>query len=67
MALGITSVYAAAIALLLLALSWRVIEARRAGRVSLGDGGDRALLRRIRAQGNCAEYAPMGLILLALV
>lgn len=63
----LTSLYAGLIALLFLALSARVILYRRANRVSLGDGNDRDLLRLMRAQANCAEYAPMGLILLALV
>ncbi|MDJ0613732.1 MAG: MAPEG family protein, partial [Rhizobiaceae bacterium] len=34
--------------------------------VSLGDGGEDILSRRIRAQGNLAEYAPMGLFLIFL-
>jgi uncharacterized membrane protein YecN with MAPEG domain len=61
-----TSLYAGLIALLFLGLSARVILYRRAKRVSLGDGNDPALLQLMRAQANCAEYAPIGLILLAL-
>ena len=61
----ITPVYAALLALLFVALSWRVIGARRGARVSLGDGGDETLLRRSRAHGNFAEYAPIGLLLIA--
>lgn len=60
----VTALYAGLIAILFLVLSWRVIARRRSQRVSLGDGDDTALRRRIRAQANCAEYAPMGLILL---
>ena len=66
-ALAITPVYAALVALLFLALSVRVIAYRRAHGLSLGDAGNRALLRRTRAQGNCAEYAPIGLLLLVLL
>ena len=62
----ITPIYAALLAGLFLWLSIRVILVRRSERVSLGDGGNRDLERRIRAQGNCAEYAPMGLILILL-
>lgn len=62
----ITPIYAALLAGLFLWLSTRVILVRRSERVSLGDGGSRELERRIRAQGNCAEYAPMGLILILL-
>ena len=62
----ITPIYAALIALLLTALSIRVISYRRANTISLGDSGDKALLKRMRAQANCAEYAPIGIILLLL-
>ena len=62
----ITPIYAALLAGLFLWLSIRVILVRRSERVSLGDGGSRELERRIRAQGNCAEYAPMGLLLILL-
>ena len=64
--LHVTSIYGALIALIFVALSQKVIRARRLGRVSMGDGGDLSLARRIRAQGNCAEYAPIALFLLAL-
>ena len=43
-----------------------MIGRRRAIGVALGDGGDRALLRRQRAHANFAEYVPMALILIAL-
>ena len=62
----ITPLYAAALTALFITLSLRVIALRRSGRVSLGDAGDPALLARIRAQGNCAEYAPLGVVLLLL-
>lgn len=62
-----TSFFAALIAILFLVLSFRVIFYRRGNLISLGDHGDKALETRIRAQANCAEYAPIGLILLGLV
>ncbi len=64
--LPVTALYAALIALLFLGLSARVILYRRSHRLSLGDAGDPALLQRMRVQANCAEYAPFGLLLLAL-
>ena len=67
MTLEITPVYAALLTLLYLWLSFRVVQMRGAAKVSLGDGGDRILERRIRAHGNCAENAPIGLILLLLM
>ncbi|MFD0980827.1 MAPEG family protein [Tropicimonas aquimaris] len=53
-------------ALLFVALSARVIRQRIAANVSIGDGADAALLQRVRVQANCAEYAPFGLLLLAM-
>ncbi|WP_341234222.1 MAPEG family protein [uncultured Sulfitobacter sp.] len=66
MPLPITSIYAALTALIFLTLSIRVIIYRRANIISLGDSGDKNLLKRMRAQANCAEYAPLALILLML-
>lgn len=60
----IVTLYAGILGLWLLTLSVRVIGKRRGGGPSLGDGGDTAMQRRIRAQANLAEYAPLGLILL---
>ncbi|MCP3970588.1 MAG: hypothetical protein GY717_09785 [Rhodobacteraceae bacterium] len=62
----ITPLYAGLIALILVALSFRVIQARLTHNVSVGDGGERAVVKAMRAQSNCAEYAPIGIILLAL-
>jgi uncharacterized protein len=45
-------------------LGWRVIAARRGANVRIGDGGNEAVLRRMRAHANFAEYAPIFLILL---
>lgn len=65
--LDVTSVYGALIAFIFLGLSARVIIYRRTKGISLGDSGDKSLLKRMRAQANCAEYAPFALLLLALV
>lgn len=51
----------------LLVLSWRVIRTRQSGGASLGDGGDNTLQRRIRAQANLTEYAPLFVILIAIL
>ncbi len=72
--LPITSFVAAVLALLMLPLTMQVSMKRvmlgRAMRdiagVAFGDGDDLTLRKRIRAFGNFIEYAPMGLVLLAL-
>lgn len=66
MALAVSPLYAALTAVIFLILSARVILYRRANLISLGDNGDKNLLKRMRAQANCAEYAPLGLVLLVL-
>jgi uncharacterized protein len=66
MMLAITGSYAAALTVLFLLLSARVIAFRRQNRISLGDGDDPEMLRRIRAQGNFAEYATLGIVLLGI-
>jgi uncharacterized protein len=66
MPLFITPAYAIPLVLLFIALSVRVILYRRGNRIPLGDAGDRVLLARIRAQGNCDEYMPLGLLLLLI-
>ncbi len=64
--LPVTAIYAALLALLFLALSARVIAFRGKASLSLGDGGNPDMFQRIRAHSNCAEYVPLGLLLLAL-
>jgi uncharacterized protein len=66
MPLAVAPLYAAPMVALFMALSARVIIYRRGNRIPLGDAGDRALLLRIRAQANCAEYMPFGLLLLTM-
>lgn len=66
MTLPITSVCAAILGLWLVWLSARVIQLRGSENVSINDKGSETFIRRSRAQGNLSEYAPIGLILLAL-
>lgn len=63
---AVTSIYAALLALLYVVLSVRVIQYRNANSISLGHADDPEMLRRVRVHANCAEYAPIGIILLAL-
>jgi len=63
----VTPLYAALLAIWLVVLGLRVTHYRRQARVSLGDGGNPALLRAIRGQANFAEYVPVALILLLIL
>lgn len=63
----VTPLYAGLLALLFVVLSLRVIVRRRDGKISLGDGGDAEMQRRIRGHGNFAEYVPLALLLIALI
>ena len=63
----VTALYGALLALLFMALSLWVVIGRVKLRVHHGDGGEDQLNRRIRAQGNFAEYVPFILLLAALL
>ena len=63
----VTPLYAGLLAIWFLVLSAMVIRFRRAGRVSLGDGGNQSLLRAIRGHANFAEYVPLALLLMAIL
>lgn len=61
----VTALYAALLTVLFLVLSVRVIRARYRHRVALGAPNPQ-IERAVRAHGNFAEYAPLGIILLGL-
>jgi len=65
--LPISLTIAAGAALLNLWLATRVGRVRGQEKVSIGDGGNDRLIRRMRAQANYVENTPFVLILLALV
>lgn len=62
----ITTLLATTLTIWLMVLSIRVISLRGKTGTSLGAGDVPALERRIRAQGNLTEYAPMFVILIGL-
>ncbi|MFK7902404.1 MAG: MAPEG family protein [Nitratireductor sp.] len=64
--LSITTLFASLLGLLFIVLTMRVIKQRGISKVSLSDGGDEMMLRRIRGQANFIEYAPLFLILFGL-
>ena len=67
MVLPITLSIAAAAGLLNLWAGARVSQVRLREKISIGDGGHELLTRRMRAQANLVEYAPIVLILLGAI
>lgn len=63
----IVALYAGLLALLYLVLTFRTIVLRGRLRVTLGDGGNEALQRAIRAHANFGEYVPLALVLQLLL
>lgn len=61
----VTLTIAAACALINLWLVVRVGRVRMSQQVSIGDGGNELVIRRMRAQANFVENAPFALILIA--
>jgi len=59
-----TALYAAIAVAMLIALSVNVIRGRRQFQAALGDNGALEMTRRIRAQANFTEYAPLFLLTL---
>jgi uncharacterized membrane protein YecN with MAPEG domain len=65
--LPITLMTAGAAAILNLWLALRTGAVRTKAKVSIGDGGNEMLIRRMRAHANFVEYAPFILILIGLL
>jgi uncharacterized membrane protein YecN with MAPEG domain len=66
MPLSVTALYAAILALIIVALGINVTVHRVKLQVSLGDGGNPQMRRMIRLHGNAVEYLPLALVLMAL-
>jgi uncharacterized membrane protein YecN with MAPEG domain len=66
MILPITLTITGAATLLNMWLGMRISQLRNAYRISIGDGGNEALIARMRAQANYVENTPFFLILLGL-
>jgi uncharacterized protein len=62
----VTSIYAALVTLLFVGLSLRIALYRMDRRLSIGSDGNERFDYMVRAHGNCAEYAPLGILLLGL-
>ena len=64
MLLPVTTITTITLAVWYVVLTMRVIDARRASGVAIGDGGDELLVRRMRGQANFAENVPITLLVL---
>lgn len=67
MILTVTLTAAAAAALINFWLALRIGKIRTTQSISIGDGGDEALTRRMRAQANFIEFTPIILVLIAAI
>jgi uncharacterized membrane protein YecN with MAPEG domain len=63
----IIGLYAAILAIVFVALSFRVINQRRSLRIAIGDSGSPEMLRAMRVHANFAEYVPLTLVMILLV
>ena len=63
--MAVTPIYAGILAIMFFVLSVRVVAVR--SRVSLGDGGDPVVLRRMRGHANFSEYVPLILLMMGLL
>jgi uncharacterized membrane protein YecN with MAPEG domain len=60
----ITMLYAGLCTILVVVLGMRVVLFRFRHKIGLGDGGDRELMKRVRAHANAVENLPLALLLL---
>lgn len=67
MAVTVTTLYAALLGMVGYALTMLAGRARGKAGVSLGDGGDKALVEAMRRQANWVENVPFILIMMALI
>jgi uncharacterized membrane protein YecN with MAPEG domain len=65
--LEIAALYAGVNILILLVLAVLVVGGRRKHKITLGDGGNEAFSRSVRAHANAAEYIPAGLVGIVLL
>jgi uncharacterized membrane protein YecN with MAPEG domain len=62
-----TPLYAGFFGLLLVFLSWRVVNLRNRYQVKMGDGGHSELTAAVRAYDNLLEYLPTALVLMMML
>jgi uncharacterized membrane protein YecN with MAPEG domain len=64
---SISAIYIGLNALIMLFLAFLVTFQRLRNKVDIGDGGNEALIKAIRAHGNNVEYVPIALLMLAVI
>lgn len=64
--LVITGFYGGILAVILLALSFKVIGLRKQHKIGIGDGDNAELAKAIRVHANFTEYVPISIALLAI-
>ncbi len=67
MILPVTLCMAAAAAIINIWLGLRIGRVRISEKIEIGDGGNEALIRRMRAQANFIENTPLALILVGVI
>lgn len=65
--LAITSLYTGILALIMIFLAYRTSARRTQAKINLGTGNDEIMERRSRAFGNFIEFAPMFILLMAMI
>ncbi len=63
----ITTLYAGLLAIIYIGLALFTVKGRFKHRISLGDGGNDNMNKRIRIHGNFNEYIPFALLLMLLL
>jgi len=66
MMFSVTGVFTGALALFLVALSINAVRHRSRTKISLGAEADQPLNEAARVFGNCAEYVPIGLLVMTM-
>lgn len=64
--LQVTGLYSGILALIMVVLAFNTASSRGKHKVSLGNGGNKEMEKKVRSFGNFIEYVPMLLILMAV-
>lgn len=65
--LPVSAIYVVMATVLIVVLLLRVAMLRNAGKIGIGDGGDKTLAKAIRVHANAVETVPVALLLLVML